>query len=183
MLARSTGLGMTVKEGLGAGEVAIRQIDPPSISPGEFAHMVRRSVERGARVVVIDSLNGYLNTMAQNNFLAPQLHELLSYLNVQGVATFLIVAQSGIISAMTSPVDASYLADSVIMLRYFEHAGQVKKAISVLKKRTGPHECSIRELRFSESGIQLSEPLMTLRGVLTGVPVDVRHTHIQEAQG
>ncbi len=136
--------------------------------------MVRRSVVHGARVIIIDSLNGYLNTMQQGIFLTAQLHELLSYLNMQGVATFMIVAQSGIMgSNMSSPVDASYLADSVVTLRYFEHNGSVKKAISVLKKRSGGHEGSIRELYFDKSGIHLSEPLMMLRGVLTGVPVEV----------
>lgn len=174
LLARSAGMRMMLKEGLGAGEMLLQQIDPAAISPGEFAHMVRNRVEGGARVVIIDSLNGYLNTMPQNNFLTAQLHELLSYLNAQGVATFLVVAQSGLMgAAMTSPVDASYLADSVIMLRYFEHAGQVKKAISVVKKRTGAHEQAIRGLEFDSQGIHLSEPLMTLRGVLTGVPVEL----------
>lgn len=174
MLARSAALGMRIEEGTGASEMLIKQIDPAAISPGEFAHLVRASVEQGARVVVIDSLNGYLNTMPQNNFLTAQLHELLSYLNSQGVATFLIVAQSGMMGAnMTSPVDASYLADSVILLRYFEHSGQVKKAISVLKKRTGGHESSIREMWFNERGIHLSEPLMRLRGVLSGVPTEL----------
>lgn len=174
MLARSAGIGMTIKEGAGPGEILIHQIDPAAISPGEFAHLIRDAVERGARVVIIDSLNGYLNTMPQNNFLTAQLHELLSYLNMQGVATFLVVAQSGMMgAAMTSPVDASYLADSVIMLRYFEHAGSVRKAISVVKKRTGAHEKAIRALDFDGRGIHLSEPLMTLRGVLTGVPVEI----------
>jgi circadian clock protein KaiC len=173
MLARSSGIGAQFKEGPGAGELAIQQMDPAAISPGEFADLVRMSVRRGARVVVIDSLNGYLNSMPQNDFLTAQLHELLSYLNLQGVATFMIVAQSGLMgSVMTSPVDASYLADSVVMLRYFEHSGEVKKAISVLKKRTGGHEASIRELHFDKSGIHLSEPLTLLRGVLTGVPVE-----------
>jgi circadian clock protein KaiC len=174
LLARAAGIGMKLKEGPGAGEILLQQIDPAAISPGEFAHMVRNRVEAGARVVVIDSLNGYLNTMPQNNFLTAQLHELLSYLNAQGVATFLVVAQSGMMGpSMTSPVDASYLADSVVMLRYFEHLGEVKKAISVVKKRTGAHERAIRGLEFDAQGIHLSEPLMTLRGVLTGVPVEV----------
>jgi circadian clock protein KaiC len=181
MLTRSAGLGMRFKEGQGGGEIEIHQIDPAAISPGEFADMVRRCVARGVRVVVIDSLNGYLNTMPSNNFLTAQLHELLSYLNLQGVATFLIVAQSGILgSSMSSPVDASYLADSVVLLRYFEHGGAVKKAISVLKKRTGGHEGTIRELSFNQAGIHLSEPLMMLRGVLTGVPVEVR-AHVPDS--
>lgn len=173
VLTRSSGVGMRLAEGSGSGEVGLYQIDPAAISPGEFAHMVCQSVERGARVVVIDSLNGYLNTMPQDNFLTAQLHELLSYLNLQGVATFLVVAQSGLIGAATnSPVDATYLADSVIVLRYYEHSGEVKKAISVLKKRTGNHEGSIRELRFSSSGLSLSPPLKMLTGILTGVPVE-----------
>ena len=175
LLARSVGIGMHINEGAGAGEISVHQIDPVAISPGEFAHLVRYSVERDrARVVIIDSLNGYLNAMPQNNYLTAQLHELLSYLNNQGVATFFTVAQSGIMGAnMTSPVDASYLADSVVLLRYFELAGRVRKAISVLKKRTGGHEGSIRELWFDTRGIHLSEPLLQLRGVLAGGPIEV----------
>ena len=175
LMARSTGLGLVLEEGTGPGKVMVRQIDPVEISPGEFAHVVRESVERDrARVVIIDSLNGYLNAMPQDNYLTSQLHELLSYLNNQGVATFLVVAQSGMMgSNLESPVDASYLADSVVMLRYFEHAGKVKKAISVLKKRTGPHEESIREMWFDGRGIHLTEPLLLLRGVFTGAPVEL----------
>jgi len=176
LLARSAGLGIQIKEGSGPGEIAIRQIDPVAISPGEFAQVVRNSVEKGgARVIIIDSLNGYLNAMPQNSYLTAQLHELLSYLNNQGVATFFTVAQTGMIGAnMSSPVDASYLADSVVLLRYFEFAGTVRKAISVLKKRTGGHESSIRELWFDQSGIHLSDPLLRLRGVLTGGPIEVK---------
>jgi len=175
LLARSAGIGMHLNEGAGAGQICIEQIDPVAISPGEFAHLVRVSVEKDrARIVIIDSLNGYLNAMPQNNFLTAQLHELLSYLSNQGVTTFFTVAQSGIIGTnMTSPVDASYLADSVVLLRYFELAGTLRKAISVLKKRTGGHEGSIRELRFDKRGIHLSEPLLQLRGVLTGGPIEV----------
>ena len=143
--------------------------------------MVLTSVERHhARVVMIDSLNGYLNAMPADNYLTAQLHELLSYLNNQGVATFITVAQSGMVgSNMSSPVDASYLADSVVLLRYFEFAGTVRKAISVLKRRTGGHEGSIRELRFDEHGIHLSEPLLQLRGILTGVPIEAGQTQTQ----
>jgi circadian clock protein KaiC len=175
LLARSSGMGLNVPEGRAAGEVLLWQINPVEMSPGEFTQAVRQSVERdGARVVVIDSLNGYLNSMPQNNFLTAQLHELLSYLNNHGVATFLVVAQSGLIGGnMASPVEASYLADSVVLMRYFEHGGMVKKAISVLKKRTGPHEESIRELRMDNRGLHLSPPLLELRGVLTGVPTDL----------
>ncbi|HEY6923211.1 MAG TPA: ATPase domain-containing protein [Steroidobacteraceae bacterium] len=175
LLARSHGLGLPLREGAGPGEISLRQIDPVEISPGEFAALVRDCVERdGARVVIIDSLNGYLNAMFQDNFLIAQLHELLSYLANQGVTTFMVVAQSGMFGpAMNSPVDASYLADSIVMLRYFEHGGKVKKALSVMKKRTGGHEGSIRELWFNNEGVHLSEPLLGLRGVLTGVPVEL----------
>jgi len=175
LLGRSAGIGIRLPEGSGLGQIAISQIDPVAISPGEFAHLVRQSVERdGARVVIIDSLNGYMNSMPQSSYLKAQLHELLSYLNNQGVATFFTVAQSGILgSNMTSPVDASYLADSVVLLRYFELGGRVRKAISVLKKRTGDHEDSIRELWFDQTGVHLSEPLLQLRGVLSGGPIEV----------
>ena len=174
-MARSLGVGIQINEGKGAGEIDIRVIDPVAISPGEFAQLVRHSVERDdARVVIFDSLNGYLNAMPQNNYLTAQLHELLSYLNNQGVATFFTVAQTGMIGAnMSSPVDASYLADTVVLLRYFELAGTIHKAISVLKKRTGGHEGSIRELWVDKRGIHLSEPLMKLRGVLSGGPIQV----------
>ena len=172
---RSRGLGLNINEGTGPGQILVQQIDPAEISPGEFAHMIRESVERDhARVVVIDSLNGYLNAMPADRFLTTQLHELLAYLSNRGVATFIVVAQNGMMGAsMQAPVDASYLADSVVLLRFFEHAGEVKKAISVLKKRTGSHEESIRELSFDSQGIHLSPPLLQLRGVLTGVPIEV----------
>ena len=174
LMARAEGLNIRFAEGTAAGQVMIRKVDPVQISPGEFACIVRESVEQDeARVVIIDSLNGYLNTMPQSNYLTSQLHELLSYLNNRGVATFMVVAQRGMIGTqMVSPVDASYLADSVVILRYFEHVGTIRKAISVLKKRTGAHEESIRELWFDENGIHLSEPLLKLRGVLTGNPVE-----------
>jgi circadian clock protein KaiC len=183
LLARSKGLGIQFTEGAGAGELLVRQIDPAEISPGEFAHVVRESVEQQrARVVIIDSLNGYLNAMPHSGYLTAQLHELLSYLNNKGVATFLIVAQSGMMgSNMVSPIDASYLADTVVVLRYFEHSGMVKKAISVLKKRTGAHEESIREMWFESDGIHLSKPLLQFRGVLTGVPIEL-HTDSHRQQ-
>jgi circadian clock protein KaiC len=174
LLTRAEGIGLKLREGRRAGEIHLRQIDPVEISPGEFAASVRRSVEDdGARVVVIDSLNGYLNAMFQDNFLAAQLHELLSYLSNKGVTTFMVIAQTGAVGvSMSSPVDASYLADSVVLLRYFEHGGSLKKAISVMKKRTGGHEDSIRQIWFDRDGVHLSEPLLHLRGVLTGVPFE-----------
>ena len=124
-------------------------------------------------MVVIDSLNGYLNAMPEDQLLTAQLHELLAYLNNRGVATFLVAAQSGMLGpAMRSPIDASYLADAVLMLRMFEHEGKVKKAVSAVKKRSGAHEETIRQIWFDAGGVHLSEPLMHLRGVLTGVPVE-----------
>jgi circadian clock protein KaiC len=173
--ARSTALGIKFKEGRDAGQVRVQQVDPAELSPGEFAYLVRQAVEKDhARVVVIDSLNGYMNAMPEERYLTAQLHELLTYLGRQGVATLMVVAQHGMLgSNMQSPVDTSYLADSVVLLRYFEYAGKVKKAISVVKKRSGEHEESIRELRFSREGIHLSEPLAQFRGILTGVPQEI----------
>jgi circadian clock protein KaiC len=173
--ARTAALGIKFQEGFSAGQVRLHQVDPAELSPGEFAWQVRESVERdNARVVVIDSLNGYMNAMPEEQFLTAQLHELLSYLGRQGVTTLMVVAQHGMLGTnMASPVDTSYLADSVVLLRYFEYAGKVKKAISVVKKRSGAHEESIRELRFDEHGIHLSEPLSQFRGILTGVPVQI----------
>jgi circadian clock protein KaiC len=181
LLTRCEGLGMEIQAGTGPGQIMLRQVDPAEVSPGEFVALVRHSVEHEkARVVVIDSLNGYLNCMPRDNFLTAQLHELLTYLNNSGVATFLVVAQSGVMAgSMTSPVDASYLADSVVLLRYFEHGGRLKKAISTMKKRTGGHESAIRELWFDEHGIHLGEPLMQFRGILTGVPVEIQVGHRQ----
>jgi circadian clock protein KaiC len=175
LMTRCAGLNMEIPEGRGPRQIAVRQVDPAEVSPGEFVSLVRRAVEvDNARVVVIDSLNGYLNSMPQDHFLTAQLHELLSYLGNRGVATFLVVAQAGLMGpSMTAPVEASYLADSVVVLRYFEHEGSVKRAISTLKKRTGGHETAIREIWFDRAGIHLSEPLMGLRGVLSGVPTEI----------
>jgi circadian clock protein KaiC len=189
LMERANGLGMPFRVGAGPGTVAIRRIDPAEVSPGEFAHLAREAVERNhARVLIIDSLNGYLNAMPEDRFLAAQLHELLAYLNNRGVATFMVTAQSGAIGGvMRAPIDASYLADSVIMLRMFEHAGRVKKAVSVMKKRSGHHEETIRQVWFDGSGVHVGEPLMHLRGVLTGVPVEIsaaaRADEMQQPKG
>jgi circadian clock protein KaiC len=188
LLTRAAGIGLSLKQGDGPGELTLRQIDPAEVSPGEFVAMVRSSVENNnVRVIVIDSLNGYLNSMPQDQFLTAQLHELLSYLSNRGVATFFVVAQAGLMGvAMTAPVEASYLADTVVVLRYFEHQGSVKKAISALKKRTGGHEGAIREIWFDHDGIHLSDPLLQLRGILTGVPTEVKpgvDEHAEAQQG
>jgi len=172
MLARLRGMGMSA-EGVDEG-LTICQVDPAEISPGEFAHEVRHAVEVDrARVVVIDSLNGYVNAMVDGHYLTAQLHELLSYAGNHGVSTFVIAAQTGMIAGqMGAPGDASYLADTVIHTRFFEYAGQLRKAVSVLKKRSGPHEHTIRELHFDGKGVQLSEPLRQFRGILSGTPVE-----------
>ncbi|HEX7770476.1 MAG TPA: ATPase domain-containing protein, partial [Dokdonella sp.] len=173
LLARAGAIGLRIEEGTAKGQVSIHQVDPTDIAPGEFAHFVRESVERHeARVVVLDSLNGYLHAMPDGHALLIQLRELLSYLNNHGVATFLLTAQSEWLGpGMRSPVETSYLADNVVMMRLFEHGGRVRKSISALKKRTGAHEESIREIWFDSGGVHLGEPLRGLRGVLTGVPV------------
>ena len=170
-LSRCSALGLPIEDSADNGSVTLHQIDPGELSPGEFSWQVRNEVEAGANVVVIDSLNGYINAMPEERFLTIQLHEILSYMNQMGVASFLIVAQHGLLGeGMRSPVDTSYLADSVLLLRYFEARGEIHKAISVLKKRSGSHEHSIRELIFSSDGISVGEPLREFSGILTGVP-------------
>jgi circadian clock protein KaiC len=173
--ARTAGLGIAFKSGIERGSVKLEQVDPAELSPGEFVHRVRRSVERDhAKVVVIDSLNGYLNAMPDERFLIAQLHELLAYLALRGVTTIMVMAQHGLLgSTMQTPVDTSYLADSVVLFRYYELEGQVKKAISVVKKRSGRHEEYIRELIFSSNGISVSAPLKEYRGILSGIPTPI----------
>ncbi len=173
LLTRCAGLGIDLRKHLDGGRVAIRQVDPAELSPGEFAHAIRRAVERdGASVVVIDSLNGYLNAMPEERFLIIQLHELLTFLGQAGVATVLIGAHHGLVGGpMIAPVDASYLADAVILLRYYEARGEIRQAISVVKKRGGAHERTIREFRMEKGRISVGPPLRDFRGVLTGVPV------------
>jgi circadian clock protein KaiC len=168
---RAAGLGIDIESQVASGQILLTQIDPAEMSPGEFADRVRTDVDRGqASFVVIDSLNGYINSMPEERFLLAQLHELFTFLRQRNALTISIVAQHGLIGAMQSPVDLSYLADNVVLLRFFEAAGEVRQAISVLKKRSGPHEKTIRELRLQSSGITLGEPLREFHGVLTGVP-------------
>jgi circadian clock protein KaiC len=175
LCTRCEGMGMPVGAALASGRLRIRQIDPAEMSPGEFAQTIREAVvAEHVSVVVIDSLNGYLNSMPDDRFLIAQLHELLSYLGQSGVATLLVGAQHGLIGTqMQSPVDASYLADAVVMLRYYELEGEVRQAISVVKKRGGAHERSIRAFSMSDDGLHIGEPLRGFRGILTGVPVPV----------
>jgi circadian clock protein KaiC len=168
---RARGLGIDLEAMAQRGELILEQVDAAELTPGEFSERVRRSVERdGVRTVVIDSINGYQAAMPEEQALILHMHELLQYLNRHGTMTFLTVAQQGLVGDMKSPVDVTYLADAVILLRYFEAAGRVRRAISIVKKRTGAHEDTIREFRISNAGISLGDPLVAFQGVLRGVP-------------
>jgi circadian clock protein KaiC len=169
--ARAQTLGLPLSEKLASGLIRYQQIDPAEMSPGEFADNVIRSVEEdGARIVIIDSLNGYLNAMPDGRFLILQMHELLSYLAQQGVLTILVLAQHGLVGPMETPLDISYLSDAVVMLRYFEHQGVVRRALSVVKKRSGNHEHTIREFKLSSKGISVGPPLTNFSGIFSGTP-------------
>jgi circadian clock protein KaiC len=168
---RAAGLGMDVRDQAEKGSFILRQVDPAELSPGELTGMIRESVEKaGASVVVIDSLSGYQHAMPQEQHMLLQMHEIVTYLNQQGVLTFLILAQSGMVGQMQSPVDLTYLSDNVLLLRFFEAQGEIRRALSVLKKRTGGHESSIRELKIVSGGIQVGPRLAGFQGVLTGTP-------------
>jgi circadian clock protein KaiC len=168
---RMKGLNIDLESARERGQLMIEQIDAAELSPGEFAHRVRRTVDvKGMKTVVIDSLNGYQAAMPEQNSLILHIHELLQYLNRQGAATFMTVAQHGLVGDMQAPVDITYLADTVILLRYFEARGKVRRAISVIKKRTGRHESTIREYQIDNDGLSLGEPLEAFQGVLRGVP-------------
>ncbi|MGI4852508.1 MAG: ATPase domain-containing protein [Janthinobacterium lividum] len=172
---RACALGMDVDTTLANGTLAMLQVDPAEMSPGEFIAQIRSDVEeKDTRVVVIDSLNGLLNSMPDERDIILQLHELLAYLNQKGVVTILILALQGLMGNMQSQMDVSYLADTVVLLRYFEVRGSIRQVISVLKQRVGPHERSLREVHFSANGIQLGEPLRGFQGILTGVPTVLR---------
>jgi circadian clock protein KaiC len=167
---RSAGLGMDIESMISAGRMSVRQVDPAELSPGEFAHVLRRTVEHDqTSVVVIDSLNGYLNAMPSERFLMLHMHELLSFLGQRGVTTLVPMTQHGIVGDMQVPVDASYLTDTVVLLRYFEAFGQIRQAISVMKKRTGKHERTVRELHI-DNGILVGATLRDFQGILTGAP-------------
>ena len=171
-IQRSEALGFDCAGPLQDGRLTLRQVEPTELSPGEFADTVVRGVEQdGVSMIVIDSINGYLQSMPQERLLALQVHELLSYLANQGVTSFMTLVQRGIFgSPVDEAADVSYLADTVILLRYFEMSGSVRQAISVVKKRSGDHERTIRECRVGYGGLHLGEPLRDFQGVLTGVP-------------
>ncbi len=170
LYSRSHSLGMNLREHVEDGLITIRQVDPAQLQPGEFAHLVRQSVDAGVRVLVIDSLNGFLNAVPEERFLLLHLHELLSYLGQNGIATILVFAQHGLVGTMHAPVDVSYLADCVVLLRYFEARGQIRKAVSIMKKRGGLHDTAIRDFTMGSTGLSVGEALTDFRGVLTGVP-------------
>jgi circadian clock protein KaiC len=169
-LERSAGLGVDLTPHIKSGRVHLQQLDPAEVPPGEFVNDIRARVQHGAGVVVIDSLNGWLKAMPGEQYLQLQMHELLSYLGMQGVATFLILAQQGVMGPMQAEIDVSYLADAIVLLRYFEARGEIHKAISIFKKRSGPHESTIREFRLRPGVIEIGKPLRGFHGVLTGVP-------------
>jgi circadian clock protein KaiC len=174
LFQRTKSLGFDLKAFVDAGHLFIEQMDAAEVSPGEFAHEVRKRIERhDVRLVAIDSLNGYQNAMPEEGFIILHMHELLQYLNRQGVLTFLTVAQHGIVGDMQAPIDLTYLADTVILLRYFEANGRVRRAISVVKKRGSNHEDTIREYRIAPPGLQIGPPLEDFHGVLRGVPAYV----------
>ncbi|MEO6091953.1 MAG: ATPase domain-containing protein [Novosphingobium sp.] len=172
LIDRTRQVGIDLGPMIDSGAIVMMQVDAAELTPGEFSERVRHCVqEHGARTIIVDSLNGYLAAMPGESAPVLHIHELLQYLNRQGATTFLTVAQHGLVGTMKSPVDATYLADTVILLRYFEAKGRVRRAISVVKKRMGAHEDTIREYRIDHRGIVLGEPLMGFQGVLSGVPV------------
>ena len=180
---RASGLGMSIEAEVKAHHLCLEQLDAAEISPGEFAWKIRREVEeKNARVVVIDSLNGYLLSMPGESDLPLHMHELLEFMNQKGVSTFLVLGQQNLLGQGSSDINISYLADNALIMRYFEAGASVRRAVSVLKKRSGTHENTIRELRFGPDGIQLGEPLAEFKGVLSGTPesVEVAQTSIKE---
>jgi len=171
LLTRLTRLGLELRPHIAAGRVTLRQVNPAEISPGEFASILRADVEEsGIGIVVIDSLSGYLAAMPQEKQLLLQLHELLSFLNQRGVLTLLINPENGLMGSMRSNIDVSNLSDAILLLRFFEAAGSVRKAVSIIKNRGGLHEETIRELRIGTNGVQVGEVLKAFQGVLTGTP-------------
>ena len=171
LLARSTALGLDLTTHIASGQLNLLQIDPAELSPGEFSAKVRTAVEvHGSRFIGIDSLNAYLHAMPGEQFLILQMHELLSYLNQQGVTTLLALGQHGVVGEMRSDIDLSYLSDCILLFRFFEAAGQVRTALSVVKSRVNPHERTIRELRLTRQGLQVGQALDDFEGVLTGLP-------------
>ena len=184
MLARSRLMGMDLQPHIDRGALEVVQIDPAELTPGEFSSWVREVVERqGVRFLVVDSLNAFLQAMPGEKYLLLQMHELLSYLNQQGVITMLVLGQHGLIGDVRSEVDLSYLSDTILLFRYFEARGSILKAISVAKSRTTAHEATIHEFSLGTSGIRVGEPLQDFEGVLTGLPAYRGDTPLLAASG
>ena len=183
LIERSKGLGMDFTSHMEAGTIEIQQIDPAELSPGEFVTGVRDAVsQKNAKIIVIDSLNGFLSSMPNEQALTLQLHDLLAYLGQQGIVAIMTLSQYGFVgSNMNTPIDVSYLADSVLLFRYYEVRGEVKQAISVVKKRTGGHERTIRELSFNKNGVNVGEALRKFEGVLTGTPRFIEQIGVTES--
>ena len=182
LFRRTKAMGIDLETFHEEGKMIVEQVDAAELSPGEFAHRVRRCIEDEAlRTVIIDSLNGYQQAMPEEQSLILHMHELLQFLNRSGIATFLMVAQHGLVGDMQTPVDVTYLADTVILLRFFEAEGRVRRAISVIKKRTGSHEDTIREFRIGNRGLSLGAPLHNFQGVLRGVPTYAGKTEEQKS--
>lgn len=167
---RARRLGLDIDRHVASGRIQVQQLDPAEMSPVEFARTAFSAVESGARLIVIDSLNGYLTAMSDEKFLVAQLHELLSVFATHGATSLLLMGQFGLLGQMETPVDVSYLSDAVLLLRYFEAGGRIRKAISVVKRRSGAHEDTIRELRVEPGGVRVGEPLTHFSGVLSGAP-------------
>lgn len=170
LLTRAQGLSIDLAAAVSAGKLKLEHVDPAELSPGELIGIVRQHVEAGARMVVLDSLTGYQNAMPEESFLILHMHELLSYLGQQGVMTILVLAQHGLVGPMQSSVDLTYISDTVLLLRFFEAGGRIRRALSVMKKRTGAHEETIREFRISADGVRVGPALEQFHGILTGVP-------------
>ena len=177
LFRRTKAMGLDLETFHKEGKLIVEQVDAAELSPGEFSHRVRQCVEDNAvRTVIIDSLNGYQQAMPEEQSLILHMHELLQFLNRSGIATFVTVAQHGLVGDMKTPVDVTYLADTVILLRFFEASGRVRRAISVIKKRTGAHEDTIREFKISSGGLSLGQPLHHFHGVLRGIPTYIGKT-------
>ncbi|HUR58393.1 MAG TPA: ATPase domain-containing protein [Opitutaceae bacterium] len=172
MKTRASSVGLPLERYIEEGNIELMQVDPAELAPGQFVDVVKQQVQAGGvRVVIIDSLNGYMQAMPDSKFLNIQLHELLSFLGHHGIVTIMTIAQQGVIGQMNTPIDLTYLADTVLLLRYFEQTGEIRKAISVIKKRTGRHESAIREFMIDQDGVRVGAPLREFHGVLTGVPI------------
>ena len=171
---RTEKLGLPLQKWIDAGRIHLRSIDPAELPPGELSHHISTTIRsRPVSLVCIDSLNGYIHAMPDERFLILQLHELLTHLSLQGIVSILTMAQHGMVGTMKSPIDLTYLSDTVILLRFFEAGGKIRKAISVIKKRSGSHEDSIRELKMDSTGVHVGDPLVEFHGILTGIPTFV----------